>query len=149
MKIAPIDLDLYSKELEGGEGFGPKKPGDAGIDLRSRETVEVPKGKTVAIPLGVAVELDFREVGWLTGRSTTALSYDILTHEGKIDSGYRGTIHCVCTALTRDVKVSRGERICQLVVVLIMPPTMWEIADFDDLSETERGALGLGSSGRI
>lgn len=142
--IKVLDEDLYSKELK--TGFLPKYPGDAGIDLRSTEDVEVAKGTTIKVSLGVAVAIPEGYVGWLGGRSSTAISWDVVSHEGKVDAGYRGPIHGILTAVGKNVQIARGERIAQLVVVPIVPPA-WDIVnEFSD--ETQRGKLGLGSTGR-
>lgn len=145
MRIHVLDDDLYAAELSGG--FGPRQPGDAGLDLRSAQNITIVPGTVWKIPLGVALELDGNQVGWLTGRSSLSLTYGLLTHEGKIDSGYRGEVHAIVQAFGRSVNISRGERIVQIVVVNIEPPSQWEVAQ--ELTLTQRGALGLGSTGRI
>lgn len=143
MLIKVLDKELYRAERD--SGFAPKRKGDAGIDLRSTETVEIGIKQTAKIPLGVAIEIPDGYVGWLTGRSSTVDAFGVLSHEGKIDAGYRGEIHAVITALERGCKIVRGERICQLVVLPIMEP-IWD--EVDSLSESERGEHGLGSTGR-
>lgn len=141
MRIKLLDPELYE------DGIAPKYWGDAGIDLRARDDTIVHAGATAQIRLGVSVEIPLGCVGWLTSRSTTALSFGLITHEGKIDSGYRGEIHAFVTAQGSPVEIRRGERICQLVVLSIMPPTHWQVSDF--ISPTERGEKGLGSTGRM
>lgn len=153
MKIKVLDKALYAEEME--RGFAPKKPGDAGIDLRASETTQVGHRQTAVIPLGVAVELPIGTVGWLTGRSSSTLAFGVLTHEGKIDAGYRGEIHGIVTGLERGCEIQRGERICQLVVLPIRTPDgvydpevsdSWEIVG--ELTQSTRGKMGLGSTGR-
>jgi dUTP pyrophosphatase len=148
MRIQILDSSAYQSELS-GPGFRPKIQGDAGIDLRAAQTVDVPHNATIAVPLGVAVEISPGHVGWLTGRSSTALSWGCLTHAGIIDSGYRGELHCIMTALTRGVRVNKGERIAQLLVLPIVSfdTKPWIIVDSID-SSTDRGSSGLGSTGR-
>lgn len=145
MKVRVLDKELYSQEL--ADGFGPKQPGDAGIDLRAVEDTHVGYRQTAKIPLGISFELPEDTVGWLTGRSSTALAFGLLSHEGKIDSGYRGEVHAIVTAIENSCHITRGERIAQLVVVKIERPTEWEIAEH--LGDTVRGKHGLGSTGRI
>jgi dUTP pyrophosphatase len=149
LRLKVLDQDLYKAELGDG-GFGPRNPGDAGIDLRSTRTCHIGRGETTKIGLGIAIELPHDSVGWLTGRSSTSLAWGLLTHEGKIDAGYRGQIHAIVTALTDDVTIERGERIAQLVVVRIYEPghglAPWTVVD--ELSGSARGARGLGSTGR-
>jgi dUTP diphosphatase len=144
MLIKVLDELLYEEELVSG-GFGPKKPGDAGIDLRARQTMWIPHDVTVAVPLGVAIQISEDEVGMLTGRSSTSMVRNIITSEGKIDSGYRGEIHTMLTAIKDSVKVERGERIAQLVIAKIGSPTLWVVAD--ELNATERGSGKFGSTG--
>lgn len=147
MKLKVLDKSLYSEELE--SGFHGKQPGDAGIDLRATEDTFVGFQQTAKIPLGLAFELSPDTVGWLTGRSSSTLAFGLLTHEGKIDAGYRGEVHAIVTALERSCKISRGERIAQMVVVSISAPIpeAWEVVDH--LTESVRGEFGLGSTGRI
>jgi dUTP pyrophosphatase len=145
VNICVLDPGLYEAEL--ARGFVPAYPGDAGIDLRAREDTLVTAGTAFKIPLGVAIELhDQTRMGWLTGRSTTSLSMGCIVHEGKIDSGYTGEIHCFVTAQGSPVQIVRGDRICQLVVLAIEPARGWRVVS--ELKETSRGPKGLGSSGR-
>ena len=150
MRIQVLDEDLYEREINAG-GFTGKYPGDAGIDLRSRVDMEIYSGNTAKVPLGLAVDIPLGYVGWLTGRSATSLEFGLFTHEGKIDSGYRGEIHAFLTAQGSKVRIVRGERVCQLVVVAILSPEFgsdhgWPIVD--DLGSSQRGKMGLGSTGK-
>jgi dUTP pyrophosphatase len=151
VRIYPIDSELYSHERS--VGFGPAKPGDAGVDLRARTDTRVHVGRTVAIPLGVAIAVPEDAVGWITGRSSTQLKMGLFVHEGKIDSGYRGEVHCLCSASENIVEVHRGDRLCSLVVLKIIPPVNlgvnvgpgWQTVE--SLEETDRGAACFGSTG--
>jgi dUTP pyrophosphatase len=149
MHIRVLDEKLYAEEIEAG--FMPKKKGDAAIDLRATETRRITHRETAAISLGVAIQLSGNKLGWITGRSSTALTRGLFTHEGTIDSGYRGEVHALLTAIDGDVTIQRGERIAQLIVVPIVPPCVagkptWKIVD--ELTESQRGGFGLGSTGR-
>lgn len=145
MLVRVLDEELYSEELEKGV-FTPRYSGDAGVDLRSRIHTRVHSGETARIPLGLAISVPPDTVGWVSGRSSTALEFGLFTHEGKIDSGYRGEIHTFVTAQGSPVDIARGERIAQIVVVRILRPE-WTIID-EFMDNTERGLAGLGSSGR-
>lgn len=142
--IKVLDEELYP-ELMGREQ-SKQHPGDAGLDLKAREQTTIWAGASAKLPLGVAVQIPQGFVGWLTGRSTTALKLGLLSHEGKIDSGYRGEIHFFGTALGSPVLIERGMRICQLVAVRIEAPH-WTVTD--ELGATERGLDGLGSTGVV
>lgn len=139
-------LDVYGDEI--ARGFGPKLPGDAGVDLRACKELTIPAGITEVVPLGVAIELSEGFVGRVVGRSSTLITYDAMAHEGVIDSGYRGEIHLIITAIGRQVHIPRGERVCQLLVQHVLSPELWELTDEVD-TNTRRGHHGFGSTGRI
>jgi dUTP pyrophosphatase len=143
-RLKLLDEELYAEDVKHSI-FRPKFEADAGLDLRARTTTKVHAGETKVIPLGIAVEIPFGRVGWLTGRSSTAIDRGLFVHEGKIDAGYRGEINCFVTAQGAPVTVERGDRLCQLVTVVIESPT-WE--SVIELTHTDRGEQGLGSSGR-
>lgn len=123
------------------------KPGDAGMDLTSREDVELKPFETRIVGTGVSVEIPEGYVGLLFPRSGLASKRGItLAHAvGVIDSGYRGEIKApLFNATTGFNYVDRDERICQLV---IMPFNQCELVEVDELEESERGDTGFGSSG--
>ena len=147
MLIKVLDRDLYKEELT--QGFQGKRDGDAGIDLRCPRDLLIPQGSAIPVPLGICVQLPPETVGWVTGRSSTSVKMGLLTHEGKIDRGYRGEIHALVQNVlpTHQVAIKRGDRIAQLVVVkVVLPgPQMWRVVD--ELGVSERGDGGLGSTG--
>lgn len=149
MLLRLLDPELYSGDIAEGEPsklmLGGRYSGDAGLDLRSAENARVHAGETKKLRLGVAVEIPEGCVGWLTGRSTTHLNMGLFVHEGKIDAGYRGEVHCFCTAQGSPVDIERGDRLCQLVVLKIERP-VWVAVD--ELAESDRGVRGLGSTGK-
>jgi dUTP pyrophosphatase len=146
IKVLDYARSVYGEELE--RGFSPKHGGDAGIDLRAAERVSVERGETVAVALGVAMAVPRDHVGWITGRSTTVLKMGLLVHEGKIDSGYRGEVHCFCTAMKQAVIVEKGDRLCQLVCLKLSTDIGgWRTVEELDRHFDERGLAGLGSTG--
>jgi len=148
LRILPLDEELYADEIE--EGFLPAREGDAGVDLRARNDQRLHVGKTVAVPLDVAIAIPRDTVGWITGRSSTQLDRGLFIHEGKVDSGYRGEIHCVCTAAEELVELQRGDRLCSLLVLSIVPPDPmaagWSVVT--ELEDTPRGEGRFGSTGQ-
>jgi dUTP pyrophosphatase len=124
------------------------RTGDAGLDLRANMDAEVGPGERAMIPTGLAVAIPEGHAGFVLPRSGLA-SFQGLTlanAPGLIDAGYRGEITCSVVNLDRDrpVKIARGDRIAQLVVVVL--PSV-EPAMVDDLPESARGAGGFGSTG--
>ena len=159
------DLHL-SKELTGpAAGHGPglplqrldatlpvptyAHPGDAGLDLYAREDVELEPGQRAVVPTGVAVAIPQGWVGLVHPRSGLAAraGVGIVNAPGTIDAGYRGEIRVVLVNHDRDepVKLSRGERIAQL---LIQPVGRVDVIEVDELPASPRGDGGFGSTGR-
>jgi dUTP pyrophosphatase len=123
-------------------------PGDAGADLTAARDVELPPGGRAVVPTGVAIALPPGYVGLVHPRSGLAarLGVTVLNAPGTVDAGYRGEILVVLVNHDRanTVKISRGDRIAQLVVQRV------ERADFhvvEELPDSSRGAGGYGSTG--
>ena len=66
--------------------------GDAGVDLRSAEDVELSPGQRALVPTGIAVAIPHGMVGLVHPRSglATRLGLSIVNSPGTIDAGYRG-----------------------------------------------------------
>lgn len=125
--------------------------GSAGMDLYAciDEPVTLALGEKAVIPTGIAIALPSPELGaFIFARSGLAIKHGIglLNAVGVIDSDYRGEV-CVgvINQLPEPYTINPGERIAQLV---IMPVSLIEPAEVDELDETERGAGGFGSTGR-
>src|SRR5580658_840328 len=100
------------------------KPGDAGMDLRSRVDAVVPcRGGRVLVPTGIAVAIPAGFAGLVLPRSGLALRHGItcLNTPGLIDSGYRGEVQVVLVNHDpeHDYAIARGDRVAQLVVVRV------------------------------
>ena len=123
------------------------KQGDAGMDLTSRETVEIAPQGTVMVGTGVAMEIPEGFVGLVFPRSGLASKRGVsLTNcVGVIDSGYRGEIKApLYNAGHETIVVERGERVAQII---IKRHETVECVEVSELSETERGCGGFGSTG--
>lgn len=123
------------------------KTGDAGMDLTSRETVAIAPEATVMVRTGVRMEVPEGHVGLCFPRSGLASKRGItlVNCVGVIDSGYRGEIMAPLYNAGRSTQiVERGERIFQIAIV---PFVTCECVEVDELSDTERGSTGFGSSG--
>jgi dUTP pyrophosphatase len=123
-------------------------PGDAGADLVAAADVELPPGERRLVPTGIAIAIPDGYVGLVHPRSGLAhrLGVTVLNAPGTVDAGYRGEIkvNLVNHDPVATVKISRGDRIAQLLVQRV------ERAEFrpvDELPETVRGAGGHGSTG--
>ena len=123
-------------------------PGDAGLDLRSAIDVEVRPGERAMVPTGVAVAIPEGYAGLVLPRSGLASrqGLTLANAPGLIDAGYRGELTCALVNLDREqpVKILRGDRIAQLVIVAI--PTV-RPAWVEELPVSARGEDGFGSTG--
>ena len=123
-------------------------PGDAGADLVAAEEVELAPGARAAVRTGVAVAIPEGYVGLVHPRSGLAgrLGVTVLNAPGTVDAGYRGEILVIL--INHDpsttVKISRGDRIAQLVVQRV-ERAAFEVVD--ELDDTARGDGGHGSTG--
>lgn len=96
---------------------------------------------------GLAVEIPAGYVGLLIPRSSIwKKSLWLTDNVGVIDSDFRGEIVAFMKATTDTIPAvyKQGERFCQLVIV---PVPEYTIAEAAELSETERGENGFGSTG--
>lgn len=119
--------------------------GAAGFDLTA---VSIEKNETMLkYDTGIAVEIPHGYVGLVFPRSSvckTGLS--LANSVGVIDSDFRGSISLVFYKNTQCiVPYWPGDRIGQLVIV---PIPEVEYVEVGELSETERGAGGYGSTGK-
>jgi dUTP pyrophosphatase len=123
-------------------------PGDAGADLVAAEDVELVPGERRLVPTGVAIALPEGYVGLVHPRSGMAhrLGVTVLNAPGTVDSGYRGEIlvNLVNHDPAATVKISRGDRIAQLLIQRVERATFHVV---DDLPATVRGEGGHGSTG--
>lgn len=121
--------------------------GDAGLDLRITETVTLEPMQRCIVGCGLSIEIPSGCVGLLFPRSGLASKQGItLAHSvGVIDSGYRGEVCAPLINLSYEtVTIEAGTRVCQLVV---MPYVPCELVPVEELSGTERGTDGFGSTG--
>lgn len=119
------------------------KPGDAGLDLTALWVAydngfcEYGTGLVIEIPKGF--------VGLIFPRSSISKTgMSLCNAVGVIDSSYRGEIKLRFYDRNASNTYKIGDRIGQLIV-LPYPQVVWEVVD--ELSETERGEGGFGSSG--
>lgn len=121
--------------------------GAACFDLSASEDMVVEPGKVTLIPTGLSVEipegyeLQVRARSGLAAKSGLALVNGI----GTIDSDYRGEIKVIGIVLgSQPLTVKAGDRIAQ---ALVSPVLRVQHVEVQDLSSTERGVGGFGSTG--
>ena len=119
--------------------------GAAGLGLCAGERVRIGPGGRASGRAGRAVAIPAGFYGRVAPRSGLAVRHGIDVLAGVIDSDYRGEILCALVNHGREpFEIEPGARVAQLVIEAIATP---EPAWADDLEETERGAVGFGSTG--
>lgn len=125
--------------------------GSAGMDLSAciDEPKSIKPGELLVIPTGIAIEIPSAEyVAYIFARSGLGIKHGICLANGVgvIDSDYRGEV-CVglCNVSDREYTITPGERVAQMV---ISPVSLMPVCEASELSDTERGAGGFGSTGK-
>ena len=124
--------------------------GDAGADVVARiEVLLEPAGGRAMVPTGIALALPVGYAGFVQPRSGLALRHGVtcLNAPGLIDAGYRDELSVLLVNTDPEVpyRVRRGDRIAQLVIQEVASAVFVEVAE---LTDTERGLGGFGSTGR-
>ena len=125
--------------------------GDAGMDVYAVEDVELYPFSPTLVSTGLVAEIPTGYEIQVRPRSGLALKEGITVWNspGTIDSGYRSTIGVILIWSTPipnvTTRIHKGDRIAQLVVA---PVTKCEPIEISEVSETERGAAGFGSTGK-
>lgn len=122
--------------------------GDAGFDLSACEEVTIGVGERAAVGTGVAVEIPDGHAGLVVPRSGLALRHGIslVNTPGVVDAGYRGEVRIILLNTDREsaFTVEPGMRIAQLLVV---PVVAADVVQIQELTASDRGEGGFGSSG--
>ncbi len=125
-------------------------PLSAGMDLRAALTESVTLGplERALIPTGLYVALPEGYEMQIRPRSGLAAKHGVtvLNTPGTIDADYRGEIRVILVNLSNEpFEINPGERIAQAVVAA---HARVEWCEVEELSATERGEGGFGSTGR-
>lgn len=130
------------------EAIIPKyaKAGDAGLDFTA-VSKSYDNDSNIVYGTGLAVEIPTGHVGLLFPRSSISKHSLLMSNSvGVIDSGYRGEIICKMKQSNfYNSSYVIGDRIAQLIIV---PYPAIEFEEVDELSTTERGDGGYGSTGK-
>ena len=123
--------------------------GDAAFDLFSADELTLPPLARAVVGTGVALDLPPGVAALTLPRSGLAARHGIslVNAPGLIDPGYRGEVKLILlnTDASESFAVHAGERVAQLLVVTL---TTVRLVAADQITETERGTRGFGSSGR-
>jgi dUTP pyrophosphatase len=117
----------------------------AGLDLYSIEGLRLEPGQRSIARTGLSVAIPEGYYGRVAPRSGLATKQGLDVLAGVIDADYRGEIGCLLhNTGSETIELPGQTKICQLIIEKIITPTaQWA----DDLSDTERGSGGFGSTG--
>ncbi|PFS55806.1 dUTP diphosphatase [Bacillus thuringiensis] len=168
-----MNLRVKIKRLKDVELPKYAKPGDAGFDLVAAEDIIIEPGETKLIPTGLAFEIPPGYEMQIRPRSGMSRKTKFRVVLGTIDSGYRGEVGVIADnismveyasmprfnagilagdndfSITKPVKyevieIKKGDRIAQGVIA---PVETAHFEEVDELSESDRGTDGYGSTG--
>lgn len=121
--------------------------GDAGMDLFSVDDLDINPGECKLIKTGITIELPKNTEAQVRPRSGLALKHQItvLNTPGTIDEGYRGEIGVILINHGKECfSVKKGMKIAQMVIKPILTVKIQEV---QELTDSERGTGGFGSTG--
>lgn len=143
MKVKIINKsinDLPKYETIGSAGLDLRANIESPIQLESLERTIVPTGLFIELPIGYEAQVRPR-----SGLSIKK-GLSLVNSPGTIDSDYRGEIGVIIINLSKETQtIEPSERIAQMVIAQYEQAEWEEVVE---LSETERGTGGFGSTGK-
>ncbi len=133
--------DLPSYHSPGASGFDVRAQLDGKtVNLKKGERAMIPTGLSFEIPLGFEIQVRPRS-GWAAKHGLT-----VLNTPGTVDADYRGEVKVILINLGQDdVLIQDQDRCAQFVLAPILQA---EFEIVTNLSETQRGDGGFGSTGK-
>ena len=120
-------------------------PGDVGMDMYAMETVTLKPMEHHRFFHGFALEFPVGYAAIVKDKSSISKAL-LHTMGGVFDAGYRGEYNTHLVNLgSEPYTVEEGDKISQLI---IYPVVIGELEEVDELSESERGEGGFGSTGK-
>lgn len=119
---------------------------DAGMDLFSTKKIMLHPGERVQVPTGIAIELPENYVSLIWDKSGLSAVHGLKVMAGVVDAGYRGEYIVVLVNLgATDYVIEKGHKVAQVLIQKVEHPIVEVV---EELSDTDRGAGGFGSSGK-
>ena len=143
-----MEIKIVNKSSHPLPSYGTEA--SAGVDLRANisEPITLKPLERTLIKTGLFIELPLGYEAQVRPRSGLAYKNGItvLNTPGTIDADYRGEIGVILVNLSNeDFKIENGERVAQMVIAKHEQAT-WTLVE--ELSDTERGIGGFGSTGK-
>ncbi len=139
-------MKVKIKLLDNGTIPEYKTSGSAGVDLVSSEDHIIPPKEIRLVKTGIKIEIPEGYEAQIRSRSGLALNGIVVANSpGTIDSDYRGEIGVILANLSnKPFELKKGMRIAQMVLSKV---EKIEFEVVDELSESNRGSKGFGSTG--
>ncbi len=134
-----LDLPLPSYETTQAAGMDLRAALEEDITLKPGERFLIPTGLRMALPAGFEAQI--------RPRSGLAIKHGIsmVNSPGTIDADYRGEVKIILINHGQEpFSISYGDRIAQMVIAPVVQAVVEEVSE---LSETDRGSGGFGSTG--
>ncbi len=124
--------------------------GSSGMDIRAavKEDIVIKHGEIVLVPTNLSVEIPHGYEIQVRPRSGLAIKHGIgiLNSPGTIDADYRGEIKIILFNFSKeDFKISRGDRIAQIILSKVY---LAKFIQTNDLADSSRGEGGFGHTGK-
>ena len=133
----------FKRLLKDAIPFKYSRDNDACMDVYAAEDATLWRAETKKVQTGIAVHIPEGFEGIVRGRSGNAIK-GVHVHIGTIDEEYRGDVSVIITNFSAvPLHIKKGERIAQFTIKKVNRIEFVE----DELSDTERGSNGFGSSG--
>lgn len=115
----------------------------------SKYAIAVPDGARAMVGLGFATEMQFPMFYWVAPRSGYAAKGITVTNSpGTVDPDYRGEAGALMENRSgEDFLITHHMRLVQVIFQLALMPELETVPEHSDLSATDRGAGGFGSTG--
>ena len=140
-----MDLTIKYKKEPDAKAPSYAFEGDAGLDIYSNEEKILEPMHRTAVKTGLYFEVPKGYAGLVWDKSGLALNHGLRTMAGVLDCNYRGELKVVLVNLSSKlVRIEKGMKVAQLLVQKIENAFLKEVRQ---LTETERGEKGFGSSG--
>ena len=116
------------------------------MDLFANETITINPGEVGKVKSGIAFEIPDGYVGLIWDKSGLSMNHKLKTLGGVIDSGYRGeSVIGIINLGAEPYTFEKGHKIAQMLIQKIEHLNVVEV---ENLSESDRGANGFGSTGK-
>lgn len=121
----------------------------AGVDLYAclKESIGIQPNQTLLIPSGIGCDFPEGYFGMIVPRSSVGIKRNLIlpNSAGIIDFDYKGEILLAFHNIGDTTEIiSPGERLAQMI---LLPYVTYNIVETDELTDTERGEGGIGSTG--